>query len=106
MPYADPEMRREMRRRYKAKAGAAQQRRRYHALRTQAIEALGGKCARCGSTDRLEIDHIDGGGKVDRKARGQLAIYRAIAAGEPGFQVLCNPHHWDKTREDRRASTS
>lgn len=32
---------------------------RYHTRREQAIEKLGGKCAICGTTEDLEIDHID-----------------------------------------------
>lgn len=29
----------------------------YHRRRAELIEQLGGKCAKCGSTDKLEFDH-------------------------------------------------
>jgi hypothetical protein len=32
---------------------------RYHRRRNAAIESLGGKCVSCGSTENLELDHID-----------------------------------------------
>lgn len=33
--------------------------RRYHERRKQAIQALGGKCIDCGTTENLELDHIE-----------------------------------------------
>jgi len=32
---------------------------RYHTLRNELIVMLGGKCVQCGSTQRLEFDHIN-----------------------------------------------
>ena len=32
---------------------------RYHRIRKEAIEKLGGKCNKCGSTEKLQLDHID-----------------------------------------------
>lgn len=37
----------------------ANQRRRYNSKRLQAIEALGGVCVLCGSSEGLQFDHID-----------------------------------------------
>lgn len=37
----------------------AYNRERYRTFRKKWIEDLGGKCVQCGSTDDLEIDHID-----------------------------------------------
>lgn len=64
------------------------------ALRLRAIEALGGRCVRCGLDDPrvLVIDHVDGGGR-ERRAAGEngRALYRACVAEGPGrFQVLCH----------------
>ena len=32
---------------------------RYYRVRSECVEALGGKCVRCGTTESLEFDHID-----------------------------------------------
>lgn len=68
-------------------------------VRRQAHRALGSTCCDCGIADErvLQIDHIDGGGRADRAGRGYLAILRAVAAGEPGFQLLCANCHAIKT---------
>lgn len=37
---------------------------RYHRRRAAAVERLGGKCVDCGSTELLEIDHVDPSAKA------------------------------------------
>lgn len=32
---------------------------RYYRIRNESIESLGGKCNRCGSIEKLQLDHID-----------------------------------------------
>jgi len=43
--------------------------RRYHSKRKEMIEQLGSACASCGSTDNLEIDHIDRSKKTMKVGR-------------------------------------
>lgn len=63
----------------------------YNRARSAVLEVLGGVCVRCGFDDprALQIDHVNGGGKADRRCRGSRKLYSAIVAGEPGFQLLC-----------------
>lgn len=73
-------------------------------LRQRIIDILGGACSRsdCESTDKLEIDHIEGDGKEDRakanSRNGWLAILRRDCEGT---QLLCWPHHLEKTLKER-----
>lgn len=61
----------------------------------------GKSCVRCGSVDRLEIDHIDPSQKVHhavwswRKDRREAELAKC--------QVLCDPCHEQKTNDDRYA---
>lgn len=69
--------------------------------RGEAIDALGGKCLRCGidNYDVLQVDHVNGDGRVDRKARSDYAILRSIATGATdGYQLLCANCHIIKTQ--------
>lgn len=59
-------------------------------------------CACCGSTERLTIDHVNGGGDVHRAeigTKGGSGMYRwLIANGFPaGFQTLCMPCNRSKS---------
>ncbi len=60
--------------------------------RLELIERLGGKCVKCGATEDLEIDHIDGR-TWDSKAYSQkgrvIRYWREFAEGL--LQVLCGP---------------
>lgn len=74
-------------------------------LHEQILELLGGAvCARCGFTDirALQIDHIDGNGKQDRKLYKQtIRWYKHILeAGGSGLQVLCANCNWIKRHEN------
>lgn len=72
-------------------------RRRYHQRRAQMINELGVACAICGSTDALELDHIDRATKAfDLGHRWSVAAdrYRAEAAK---CQVLCRDCHKAKS---------
>lgn len=84
MPYADPQRQREYQREWIA------ERRR---------EWLEGKsCVVCGSMEKLEIDHIDGSQKVSHRVWSWTPARRDAELEK--CQVLCMPHHWDKTRRD------
>jgi hypothetical protein len=75
--------------------------------RLRVIEALGARCSRCGyDTDirALQIDHIQGGGCIDRKVTGNIYIrmMESIEQGETGkYQVLCANCNWIKKQENR-----
>jgi 5-methylcytosine-specific restriction endonuclease McrA len=74
---------------------------RYHRRRKQAIELLGGKCAHCGTSEALEVDHID-------PALKTMTVTRMYSMSEPKFlaelakcQLLCNTHHVEKSKAER-----
>src|ERR1700757_1606373 len=65
-------------------------------LRRRAIEYLGGKCTRCGTTDDLEIDH------VDRRTKkftfgGRVLSWEKLVVELKKCQLLCATHHLEKT---------
>jgi hypothetical protein len=60
--------------------------------REAAIRAYGGKCAWCGSTELLELDHIEQGtGNTHRRTIGTKLEYWLKRQGYPAglVQVLC-----------------
>lgn len=54
-------------------------------------------CVNCGSTDRLELDHIDPALKLDHKIWAWRAVRQAEEIAK--CQVLCNACHKKKTAE-------
>lgn len=73
---------------------------RYHRRRAAAIAQLGGKCAKCGSTEKLEFDHID-------PKQKSFSIWCRTYSEEKLLeelkkcQLLCREHHNLKTIADR-----
>lgn len=71
--------------------------------KARAEDYLGGKCASCGSKDRLEFDHIND----DRESAKHCVTamidltWSSLVAELDKCQLLCNGCHWDKTREDK-----
>lgn len=65
------------------------------------IESQGGVCARCGSDDRLEVDHIDRSLKTMEPtsiwSRREEIRERELA----NCQVLCYSCHLTKTNEEK-----
>jgi len=63
----------------------------YMRTRALVIEKLGGKCIRCGFSDKraLQIDHINGGGLREQKLIQTSGIHRKILHGSDGYQLLC-----------------
>lgn len=93
---ANPDAMREHNRAYYAKNLAA------------AIAIYGGCCVRCGSTDRMEFDHVNGDGAEHRKREHNQQMLRRIARTgarlpDVEIQLLCHAHHWEKTLAERRA---
>lgn len=107
---ADPERRRRKKRKLRA---------RHRLARGKALTLLGGRCARCGTTDRLEIDHVHGDAYVERRhsadARKSNPTYyhrilRSVLADEKRYQALCRSCNLAKARtedvETRRRMTA
>lgn len=80
-----------------------------HRLRGEVVERLGGRCAECGSTEQLEVDHVYGGGREARDAAGPWAELRRIRdalrldPADPRYQLLCHDCHATKTAQERAA---
>lgn len=73
----------------------------YRARRIQqAVERLGGECARCGSKEQLEFDHIDPATKLRPVTLLQHASAKAFWAEVGKCQLLCHDCHVAKTRTD------
>lgn len=77
----------------------AYMKRRYHERRKEALELLGGKC-RCGSTDDLQVDHVD-------RTKKTMSFDRMAGVGRVRFleelrscQLLCGKCHTKKTVEN------
>lgn len=80
-------------------ARRAYYRERYRTKRGAMIERLGGKCAKCGGTENLEIDHIDSTQKqFDVSAAWALAPDK-VEEELLKCQVLCEKCHKAKSDE-------
>lgn len=78
-------------------------RQRYHKIRMNLIQQLGGRCVICGSTENLEFDH------TQKEAKG-FDIAPNITAGKDAIQeelkkcrLLCHSCHLKKTRDKKDA---
>lgn len=69
------------------------------AKRQRALAYLGGECARCGSTERLEFDHIDRMTKAFTISANYNRRWEALQAELDKCQLLCHECHVTKTRE-------
>lgn len=69
--------------------------------RKQALDALGGKCVRCGEDDPivLHLDHIAGDGGADKRKRSSWERLRAVPNEVDRYQLLCANCHARKTYE-------
>lgn len=68
--------------------------------RERALEYLGGKCVNCGTTTRLEFDHIDPSTVSFRISQKLKAAWPVLKAELDKCQLLCHPCHWIKTCKD------
>ena len=72
---------------------------RYHRIRNEAVESLGGQCVDCGSRDNLEFDHIDSRSKAFSIGR-LLNVSKAKREEElTKCQLLCKLCHIAKGDE-------
>lgn len=76
--------------------------RRYHARRAEAVRLLGGACIKCGTTERLEFDHIDPASKEFTIGGSAWNTSKARFLAEVAkCQLLCATHHAEKSITDR-----
>jgi hypothetical protein len=71
--------------------------------RLEVLNALGGKCVRCGIDDWrvLQIDHINGGGSKERKQVTSIdRYYKDMLHSPEKYQVLCANCHQIKRYEE------
>jgi hypothetical protein len=72
------------------------------ARRDQLIALLGGSCVVCGCGGRLEFDHVDPKTMAFRISGGRLdKPWPALVAEARKCQLLCPPHHREKTARER-----
>jgi hypothetical protein len=87
-----PEERRAARRRYRQN------------VRRRVFRHYGTRCACCGATDALTIDHVNGNGsehraKLGAKGVGEHFYHWLVVNGfPPGFQTMCEPCNQSKAR--------
>lgn len=65
-----------------------------HTCRIRILMLLGGQCNSCCNNDMrvLHVDHIDGGGNVERKMRGggdSRSLWRLVKKNPYKYQILC-----------------
>ena len=89
-----------------AEVQANYERNRYAERKSLAIEKLGGKCVRCGTTDNLEFDHIDETTKFANMSDIFRMRQELIDAELAKCQLLCHDCHMQKTYEDMRKNRS
>lgn len=90
MPYSDPNKQRQYQREWRAK-------RRADFFKNK-------RCARCGSTDNLELDHVDPKSKLSNAIWSWSEKRRLIEIAK--CQILCTDCHKSKTfNEDPRPKT-
>ena len=73
---------------------------RYYETLSESMEKLGGKCVKCGATERLEFDHID------PKNKSFCITSRLLMGDREKFQeeldkcqLLCYDCHLEKTKQ-------
>jgi hypothetical protein len=76
-------------------------RRRNQARRDAAIAALGGRCVECGTTELLQLDHIDPATKSFNLNRQWAAAESRFWAEVAKCQPLCKQHHEKKSARER-----
>lgn len=75
--------------------------RRYHKRRKDALKQLGGKCKKCGSKKRLELDHINPKKKSFNISKLWSVSKEKYAAELMKCQILCCECHEKKSIKER-----
>jgi len=71
--------------------------------KTLIFEALGNQCCRCGSTDRMEIDHINPSLKISRQSILSIGIEKAMGEID-NLRLLCYQCHRNWSTAQRKAA--
>jgi len=84
-------------------------RKNYNRLKSDLFSLLGNKCnwtEGCDWTDPrvLQLDHIEGGGGIQRRTIGMHKLYRQARDNPIGFQLLCANHNWIKRHLNNETS--
>jgi len=70
--------------------------------RQEAIEYLGGKCVKCGSTEELEFDHLSKTSKeftlADFGSKNEEDFHKELKK----CRLLCKPCHYERTAKQNR----
>jgi len=74
---------------------------RYKSRRDEAIVSLGGRCNVCGTSSKLEFDHIDYKNKEFSISKIMLHSTKKLHTELSKCQLLCKPCHINKTRLER-----
>jgi hypothetical protein len=87
-----------------------QERRDYDLARTkrrrgELITLLGGNCVVCGTTEKLDFDHIDPATKSFTIGNNIFKPWSELLAEVTKCQLLCRPHHIEKTIANRDIKT-
>ena len=76
-------------------------RNKYRKRRAEVVEILGGKCESCGTTENLEVDHIDPNEKTLNIAKVLHGTkWELIKEELTKCQLLCNTCHRKKSKKD------
>ena len=75
-------------------------RERYEAAKAKLIELLGGRCAKCGTPDDLQFDHVDRELKEFAITEKWNRSQEELMAELDKCQLLCRTHHLEKTRSE------
>lgn len=73
---------------------------RYHRIRAEWVERLGGRCVICGSSESLEFDHVDPNLKSFNVSKLWSISKAAREAELAKCQLLCADHHLEKTAKE------
>lgn len=73
---------------------------RYHRLRTEYLELLGGQCVDCGSLDNLEFDHVDYKQKTYSIAKILTHKRTKVLAELEKCVLRCTDCHIEKSRSE------
>lgn len=75
------------------------QRDRYRSRLKYAISFLGGKCIKCGTKKKLQLDHIDPKTKTREMSSMHLYSWENFIKELSKCQILCFTHHIEKTKK-------
>jgi 5-methylcytosine-specific restriction endonuclease McrA len=75
-------------------------RERYETAKKRLIELLGGRCTECGATEDLQFDHVNRELKEFAITEKWNRSQEELAAELAKCQLLCRPHHLEKTRRE------